>query len=131
MFRPDIRRRAINLMIGLGAVALTEVGRQVYRPFIYGRGVYDFHIADTMGNSLGTVATVFVMLAIFGRDHKAEDQIILCVTVGTVLYELASPLLGKPIDPLDVAATVIAGGLSWLLAHRLHRPDRDSIATQS
>ena len=131
MIRSDVRCRAMNLLVGLGALVLTEVGRHVYRPFIYRRGIDDFHIADTLGNSLGTVATIFVLLAIFGRDHKSDDRIIVSATVGTVLYELASPLLGKPIDPWDATATIIAGGLSWLLARRLHGPGRDRIATRS
>jgi hypothetical protein len=116
----------MNLLVGLGALVLTEVGRHVYRPFIYRRGIDDFHIADTLGNSLGTVATIFVLLAIFGRDHKSDDRIIVSATVGTVLYELASPLLGKPIDPWDATATIIAGGLSWLLARGLRGPGRDA-----
>ncbi len=120
MVRSDVRLRGMNLLLGLGALVLTEVGRHVYRPFIYRRGIDDFHIADTLGNSLGTVATIFVLLAVFGRDRKADDRIILSATVGAVLFELGSPLLGKPIDPWDVAATVIAGGLSWFLARSLH-----------
>jgi hypothetical protein len=121
----------MNALVGLGAVALTEIGRHVYRPFIYGRDIYDFHVADTMGNSLGTVATIFVLLAIFGRDQQTDDRVILSATVGTVLFELGSPLLGKPIDPWDVAATVVAGGLSWVLARSLHRTDRDNVVQPS
>jgi hypothetical protein len=117
----DVRRRIINLLVGLGALLLTEVGREVYRPFIYARNLYDFHIADTLGNSIGTVTTVFVMLAIFGRDRKFDDGVILCATLGVVLYEIAHPLLGRPIDPWDVSATVVAGALSWALYRSLHR----------
>lgn len=131
MTHSDVRRRGINLVVGLGAVALTEIGRHVYRPFIYGRDIYDLHIADTLGNSTGTVATIFVLLAIFSRDRVADDRVIFSGTIGIVLYELASPLLGKSIDPWDVAATVVAGGLSWLLARSLHRTHSDRIDMQS
>jgi hypothetical protein len=109
------------MLVGLGAVILTEIGRHVYRPFIYASGMYDFHIADTMGNSFGTVATIFVLLAFFGRDQDADRRIILSATVGTALFELGSPLLGKPIDPWDVSATLIAGAASGILARRLHQ----------
>jgi hypothetical protein len=121
----DIRRRLPNAVVGLGALVLTEVGRHVYRPFIYARDIYDFHIADTMGNSLGTVATIFVMLAVFGRDRKFDDQIILSATVGLVLYEMGQPLMGNPIDPWDVAATVAAGAFSWVLSHNIDGPHSD------
>jgi hypothetical protein len=129
MTRTDIRRRLINSLVGLVGLVVTEVGRHVYRPIIYSRGIFDFHVADTLGNSVGTMTLIFFLLAVFGRDRKADDRIILCGTVGTVLYELGSPLLGKPIDPWDVAATAVAGGLSWPLARRLHRPDRDLVSS--
>jgi hypothetical protein len=74
-----------------------------------------------MGNSFGTVATIFVLLALFGRDQDADRRIILSATVGTALFELGSPLLGKPIDPWDVSATLIAGAASAMLARRLHQ----------
>jgi hypothetical protein len=120
MVRSDIRRRAINLLVGLCALVVTEAGRHLYRPFIYARNLYDFHIADTLGNSVGTVTTIFVMLAVFGRDRKFDDGILLSTTVGLVLYEIGQPLMGNPIDPWDVAATVLAGVLSAVLYRRLH-----------
>ena len=123
--RFDVQRRLPNVLVGLAAWFATEVGRHVYRPFIYARGIYDFHVADTMGNSLGTVTTIFVMLAVFGRDRKFDDGIILSATVGVVFYEICQPLMGNPIDPWDIGATVVAGGVSWVLSHRLHGADID------
>lgn len=120
MTRTATRRRVINFLAGLFALLLTEVGRHVYRPFIYARDIYDFHIADTMGNSVGTTTTIFVMLAVFGRDQKFDDGIVLSCTVGVVLYELGQPLMGNPIDPWDVLATVVAGALTWVLCRKLH-----------
>jgi hypothetical protein len=121
-----IRKRAIDLAVGLCALLLTEAGRSFYRPFIYARGIDDFHIADTLGNSLGTVTTIFVMLALFGRDRKFDDGIMLSVTVGLVLYEAAQPLMGNPIDPWDVLATILAGGLCAALYRVLHREQAGS-----
>ena len=120
MMRTSMRRRVINLLFGLSALLLTEVGRHVYRPFIYARGIDDFHIADTLGNSFGTITTIFVMLAVFGGDQKSDDRIVLCSTVGVVLYELGQPLMGNPVDPWDVLATVVAGLLTWALCRILH-----------
>lgn len=41
------------------------------------------------------------------------------ITVSVVLYEIAQPLLGKPIDIWDIVATILAGGLSLLIFHYL------------
>ena len=112
--------RVVNLVVGVSALLLTEAARQYYRPFIYARAINDFHIADTLGNSLGTVTTVFVMLAVFGRDRAFDYGVILSVTIGLVLYEAAQPLMGRPIDPWDMVATVLAGGFCVALYRMLH-----------
>ena len=125
-FRNDImdwfhsKRRRLNLLIGLSAVVLYEVARVTYRPYIYSRGIYDFHIADTLGNSLGTVATIFVFASLLGRDKAWDYFLIRTVTISVVVYEVAHPLLGKPIDLWDIFATVLAGVFSGILYRLFH-----------
>ena len=123
--------RVFNLMVGVSALLLTEAARQYYRPFIYARAINDFHIADTLGNSLGTVTTVFVMLAIFGRDRAFDYGVILSVTIGLVLYEAAQPLMGRPVDPWDMVATVLAGGFCVALYRMLHGRDLIDISKRA
>ncbi|MBC7878127.1 MAG: hypothetical protein H7Y59_13235 [Anaerolineales bacterium] len=115
------KRRAINLFIGLSAVVIYEVMRAYYRPFIYTNGINDFYIADTLGNSLGTIATVFVFVSVLGTDHAKDIFLIRTVTIAVIVYELAHPLLGKTIDPLDIIATVVAGIFSEILYRVIHR----------
>jgi len=115
------KRRMINLLIGLSAVVLYEIARATYRPYIYSQGINDFHIADTIGNSLGTVAAVFVFTSLLGRDLAQEYFMIRTVTISVAVYELAHPLLGKPIDPWDLVVTVIAGFFCEVLHRFLHR----------
>ena len=103
------KRRIINMVIGLSAVLLYEVARAYYRPFIYSNEINDFHIADTLGNSLGTVATVFVFTSLLGHTHTQDYFLLRTVIISVLVYEVAHPLLGKSIDPWDMVATVIAG----------------------
>jgi hypothetical protein len=103
------KRRIINMMIGLSALVLCEVARAYYRPFIYSNGINDFHIADTLGNTFGTVAAVFVFASLLGHNHDQEHFLIFTVSISVLVYELAHPLLGKSVDPWDLVATVIAG----------------------
>ena len=114
------KQRMINLLIGLSALAIYEVARVTYRPYIYSRGIYDFHIADTLGNSLGTVTTIFVFVSLLGRDRAQDYFLIRTVTISVLVYEVAHPLLGKPIDLWDILATVLAGVFSEIL-YRLVR----------
>ena len=118
------KRRIINLLIGLGAVVLYEIARATYRPYIYSQGINDFHIADTLGNSLGTVATIFVFTSLLGRDLAQEYFMIRTVTISVLLYEVAHPLLGKPIDPWGMLATILAGVFCEIIQRSIHRQPR-------
>jgi len=61
--------KAINFAIGILALLIYEVvGRPVYPPFIYNIHINDFHIADTLGNSLDTFATIFFLVAIWSAE---------------------------------------------------------------
>jgi hypothetical protein len=106
------KSRLINLAIGLTSILIYEfIARPIYRPYIYRNGINDFHVADTIGNTLGTVAAIFVIIAFIGQGRTQHLFLIKTVTISVVLYELAHPLLGKPIDPWDTLATLLTGGL--------------------
>lgn len=122
------KRRIINLLIGLSAVVLYEIARAIYRPYIYSQGINDFHLADTLGNSLGTVATVFVFTSLLGRDIAQDYFMIRTVTISVAVYELGHPLLGKPIDPGDIVATILAGVFCEILHRLIHKQTQHDIA---
>ena len=107
--------RIIHFAIGIGALLIYElVARPYYRPFIYSGEIDDFHIADTIGNSLGTIAAIFIFLALLTDNHEHGKFIMITVTISLVLYELAQPILGKPIDLWDILATVVSGTVCYL-----------------
>jgi hypothetical protein len=108
--------KLINLTIGLLALLLYEfVGQPYYRPFIYSHNIYDFHIADTLGNSLGTMAAIFIPIAILTNDKTYGYSLIKLITIIVVIYEIGQPLLGKSVDFWDIFATVLSGGISYLV----------------
>ncbi len=115
------RERIINLAIGFSAVVIYEfLARPIYRPFIYKNNINDFHLADTIGNSLGTLATVFVLIGLIGQGRAQNLFLIKTITISVILYELAHPLLGKTIDPWDILATLLTGGLCLILYKWIH-----------
>ena len=116
------RHRILDLTIGVCSLMLHEfVAKPYYRPFIYSHNIYDFHIADTLGNSLGTITAVFIVVGLFGSTKTRDYFLIKMTTISFIIYELAQPLLGKPIDPWDIIATILTGGLCVLLYRMIHQ----------
>lgn len=106
------------------------LARPYYRPYIYKHQLFDFHIADTLGNTLGTIATIFTLTAIFSSERVKGVSLVIIITVSLILYEIAHPLLGKPIDLWDILATWITGILSYGLFNMIFgRPTRNVIHT--
>jgi hypothetical protein len=115
------RERIINFTIGLIAILIYEfIARPIYRPYIYGNNINDFHIADTIGNTMGTVAAIFLSIGFLGQGRTQHVFLMKNIIIAVALYEIAQPLLGKPIDPLDIVATVVTGGLSLILYKFIH-----------
>ncbi len=108
------RYKAINFAIGISALLMYEfIGRPLYRPYIYKNKINDFHIADTLGNTLGTLPTLFFLIAIFSNDTIKGNYLIKLGTLSVVVFELAHPLLGKTIDIWDIIATIVTGCFSY------------------
>jgi hypothetical protein len=115
------KERIINLIVGLTAVLIYEfVARPFYRPYIYTNNINDFHVADTIGNTLGTIATIFVLIGFIGKGRSQHIFLIKTITISVALYELAHPLLGMPIDPWDILATILTGGICLILYKVIH-----------
>ena len=89
------RYKIINFGIGATALLIYEcVGRPLYRPYIYRNQLYDFHIADTLGNTFGTLTTIFFLIALLSNETTKGNYLIKLGTLSVVLFELAHPLLG-------------------------------------
>ena len=124
------RYKAINFAIGLSALLIYEFfGRPIYRPYIYQHNINDFHVADTLGNTLGTLATLFFLTALLSKGTAKGNFLIKLGTFSVVLFELAHPLLGKPIDIWDIAATILTGLVSYVVYNAIFRKSRLSQET--
>lgn len=99
----------------------------MYRPFIYRNHIDDWGIADSIGNSLGTLTQIFLYLGLANATQKESYRIIAFVTVGYIVYEVVQPILPRgTFDMKDVIATVVAGLLAAVLVTIIHRffPER-------
>ena len=107
--------KKITLFIGITAFSITELGRSFYRPYIYANKINDYFIADTIGNSFGTITAIFMILTLSGKGTIKDWRIIIIIITGLLLYELLN-LTGKnAIDIHDMLATIIFGAISAIL----------------
>ena len=107
--------KKITLLIGIVAYSITEFGRSFYRPYIYANKINDYFIADTIGNSFGTVTAIFMVLTLTGKGTNKDWSIVIIIIAGLLLYELLN-LTGKTsVDINDMIATVVFGIISVLL----------------
>lgn len=114
--------KAINFGIGIAALLFYEfVGRPIYRPYIYKNKINDFHIADSLGNTFGTLATLFILIAILSNERTKGNYLITIGTISIVVFELAHPLLGKPIDIWDIIATLVTGLITYVSYNRIFK----------
>ena len=104
-----------TLFIGMIAFFITELGRSFYRPYIYSNKINDFFIADTIGNSFGTMTAIFMILTLSGKGTNKDWRIIIIIVTGLLLYELLNLIGKKATDIHDLFATVIFGVISAIL----------------
>ena len=93
---------------------LTEIGRKIYRPYIYSNDIFDYWIADTIGNLTGTIAIIFFDFTVVNPKHRQGRIFLIIITLGLIVYELLQYFSPRSIlDWRDMIATLIAGLISW------------------
>lgn len=122
IFKVD-KNRIILFLIFISMFVITEIGRKIYRPYIYANDIFDFWIADTIGNFTGTIAIIFFDLAGVNPYYKKGRWFILIITSGLIVYELVQYFLPgrNTCDWKDIVATIIAGVISFGLYKFIYR----------
>ena len=104
--------KRITLRIALAAYLMTELGRSFYRPFIYHNHIDDWFIADTLGNSFGTITAIFMVLTLSASESQKDWKIVVLIISGLLGYELLNLTGRTAIDVNDLIATFIFGSLA-------------------
>lgn len=108
--------RIIYFVVFVLSFGITEIGRYIYRPFIYENNINDFGIADSMGNLGGIIVQIFFGLAIFNSTKIKGIRLISFFIIGYVIYELAQLFLPKGVfDWKDIYGTIIGGSIGLIL----------------
>lgn len=110
------RKRIVYFAIAVLFFFVTEIGKNVYRPFIYTNNFYDYGIADSIGNSGGIIVQIFFMLAILNSPRKKVFRVIGFIVIGYILYEVLQPLSPRGVfDWKDIWGTLIGGVMSLII----------------
>jgi hypothetical protein len=110
-------KRVNYFFVFISMFIITEIGRKIYRPYIYDNDIFDFWIADTIGNFTGTIAIIFFDLLFINPAFKKGRIFILLITIGLIAYELIQAILPgrNTCDWRDIVATIIAGAISYFI----------------
>lgn len=107
---------------------ITELGRKVYRPYIYSNDINDLGIADSIGNLGGVVVQIFFSLAILNSPKNKTFRVILFIILGYILYEILQPYLPRGVfDWLDIYGTILGGIVSILILYSINRIVKNTI----
>lgn len=107
-------KRITYFLIFVVTFVITEMGRKIYRPYIYSNDLFDYWLADTIGNLTGTIAIIFFELAFIYPNYRTGRKLIILITFGLMVYELLQYLSPRSIlDWRDLIATLIAGLITW------------------
>jgi hypothetical protein len=110
------RLRVIYFGIAVLFFFITEIGRNIYRPFIYSNNINDYGIADSIGNSGGIIVQIFFMLAILNSPKRKVFRVIGFIVIGYILYEILQPYLPRGVfDLKDIYGTLIGGVISLFI----------------
>lgn len=117
--------RIIYFVMFLASFGLTELGRFVYRPYVYENGIQDYGLADAMGNLGGILVQLFFGLFLLNPGKVKGLRIIAFFVIGYILYEIAQPYLPKGVfDWKDIYGTLIGGligAVCFLLIQQMAR----------
>ena len=87
------QKRIAFFLVFVFMFVITEIGRNVYRPYIYSNQLFDFWIADTIGNFTGTIAIVFFDIAIVNPRYKQGRIFLMIITLGLIISTILSRYL--------------------------------------
>jgi hypothetical protein len=110
-----MKPRALLLLAAAMAFAATEIGRNLYRPWVRQNTVDDFGLADSVGSLGGVAVTVFLLAAIMGRRRVTSLGGAAGAAVGALLYEFLQPTLRSGTFDWNDVFAIIIGSLVALL----------------
>ncbi len=94
---------------------LGGISSNIYRPYIYSHGIYDFHFADTCTN-IFAVPLSFCLVCSLRKSVSVRIEVgMIAISVVLILNEI----IGSTQDYYDMSATVISGILTTIVMRKI------------
>lgn len=109
------KRQVYHLLISIFFVIMGLVLSHTYRVYIYESNLFDFHLADTIGNWVAVPAAVNFYLATSKKDMELK-RLVFSIVVVYIFYEFMG-LVGihGVFDWYDIAANIMSGILTYFV----------------
>ena len=115
IFNLDMSRNK-HLIIVIVFFVIGLILRFTYRPYIFKNHIFDFHLADTLGNLLAVPAAVHFTLFTHGNKYSYKELILKAVAF-FIFYEFVA--FWGTFDYYDIVATILSGFVTFFLMNFL------------
>lgn len=116
------KQRLEFLLMVLLLLGICSFFNFVYRPYIYGHNIYDYHVADSYSNFFAVPSTQCLMLALIGKSNLKISWQLVCICFAFIIFEFT---FGLVCDVYDMISTLISGictySIEFLLFCRKYR----------
>lgn len=107
---------------------ITELGRHLYRPYVYKNEINDYGLADSIGNLGGIIVQIYFMLTLLNSPKKQGYRVIGLIVIGYTLYEIVQPFLPRGVfDWRDIYGNIIGGFISILIWFTINKIIRNKV----
>lgn len=90
-----------------------------FRVYIYNTRIFDFHLADTIGNLVAVPSAACLFIALSKKEIKLQN-LILKIVLAFCVYECFGLLkLHGVFDWYDIIATIISGAITYMVLNKI------------
>ncbi|MDE5420191.1 hypothetical protein L3049_19545 [Labilibaculum sp. DW002] len=108
-------QRLKYLIIFLIPFGIYVLGLQVYRPYIYSNGIFDYYLADTFTNIVAVPGLCFFFLIINPINKRFTSKVIIVkFFCSVIVLELLNLPFENGFDYKDIIATIIGALLTYV-----------------
>lgn len=92
-----------------------------YRAYIYNNNIFDFHLADTIGNLVAVPSAACLCIALSKKEIKLQN-LVLQIALAFCIYECFGLVkLHGVFDWYDIIATIISGVVTYIVLNKIRR----------